>query len=147
MPGRATPLLALRDALVVLFEGLTPPDYSPSKYHHVLKVGDGASAHRQFWFRPPKGDALTEQGKGRFMIRHEFHAVVTLHVPERSDAEFDAVYTEAMTLISAVNTMAVPPGVHVVQAMGYFTEQPIVDDEGDQDLVIVLDARTKEANP
>lgn len=144
---RATPLLDLRDAIATVWTALTPPAYSPAKYRHVDKVDDGVSAHRQFWFRVSRGDALTEQGKGRFMLRHEFQAVMSLHTPERTRLEFDAAYEEAMTLISAVNTMAMPTSVHVARAMGYYVEQYQTDDGADLDLVINIEARTKESNP
>lgn len=144
---RATPLLDLRDALVTLFEGLTPPTDSTAKYVHADKPGDGASAHRQFWFRPSKGSGVTEQGKGRFMLRHNFEAVMMIHVPERTSVEFNAVYEEAMTLISAVNTMSLPTSVNLCRATGYFPEELIAGDEADLSLVITIEAATKEANP
>ena len=141
---RPTPLLDLRDAIKTAWEALTPPDYDRRKYKHVDKPGSGASSHRTFYFRLPRGGEILEQGKSTFTLNWDFDAVVKLHLPERTSVEFDAFYQEAQVLLSAIHTIAIPTGIQVPIAVRCDPEAPLGGKAGDLNLTIAIRARAKE---
>lgn len=143
-----SPLIALRDAIATAWAAATPPTSarytSSAKYRHVDKPDDGAAGHREFYFRLQQGGGISEQGKGRYMMTHQMQAVLCLHLQERSKVEFDATYMEYQVLAGLMNTLALPAGVINAVQKGYFVQAPQTDDAADLELVIPIEAQTKE---
>ena len=142
------PLRALTQAIIVAWEAITiddRPDYHRANYRFVEKPITGASSHRNFYFRNPAGDDITEQGVARHMITHTFEAVIALHLPERSTDLFDRPYQEYQALAIRVARLAVAQCI-APQVIAWRVEEPEDADEGDLDLVFTITVRTKEAS-
>lgn len=119
-----SPLKAARDTIATVWEALTPPTDTARGYHHLdgKREPSGSSARRCFWFDPPAGSGIVDQGGTLSRWRSTIVGHVLYPQAGRSTVDaFDELADEAMQLALAVNNRSTTfgSGVDIVEVTGW----------------------------
>lgn len=146
----ASPLISARNAVVTLWEALTPPTDTGIGYSHLADTTvdtvepDGVASHRNFAFFPGAGSETLEYGPSAAQMTHTLEAELYLNVEGLGlMAAFDAAINEAVLLQRAVNkATSWPTGVDIVRCQSYEVE----DAPGGYLVTFALEAHTVESD-